>query len=71
MPRSAKFLSLVSFIFCISLSSQTKNSGPIITGFGEVWEINAPDFELDKTKELKAVFDIMSSPEDHNQINAT
>ncbi len=71
MPRSVKFLSLISFIFCISLSSQTKNSGPIITGFGEVWEINAPDFELDKTKELKAVFDIMSSPEDHNQINAT
>lgn len=71
MPRLAKHFSLVSFIFCISLTAQIKKTGPIITGFGEVWEITDTDFKLDETKEFKAVFDIMNSPEDHDQINAT
>jgi len=71
MPRLVEFLSLISLIFCISITAQTKKAGPIITGFGEVWAIGNPDFELDKNKELKAVFDIMNSPKDHDQINTT
>jgi len=71
MPRLVKVLSLLTFTFCISLNAQTKKSGPIITGFGEVWEINEPDYKTNEDMELKAVFDIMNSPEDHNQLNAT
>lgn len=71
MPRLVKVLSLLTFTFCISLNAQTKKSGPIITGFGEVWEINEPDYKTKEDMELKAVFDIMNSPEDHNQLNAT
>lgn len=71
MPRLTRFPSLVGFIFCISLSAQIKKTGPIISEFGEVWAINEADFYLDRTKEFKAVFDIMNSPEDHNQINTT
>ena len=71
MPRLVKVLSLLTFTFCISLTAQIKKSGPIITDFGEVWKISAPDYNIDNKVELKAVFDIMNSPEDHNQINAT
>jgi len=71
MPRLVKVLPLLTFTFCISLNAQTKKSGPIITGFGEVWEINEPDYKTNEDMELKAVFDIMNSPEDHNQLNAT
>lgn len=71
MPRHLRLLSLVSFIFCTSLSAQTKKAGPIITNYGKVWEINDPDFIVDHTKEFKVVFDIMNSPEDHSAINAT
>jgi len=71
MPRHLRFLSLVSFIFCTSLSAQTKKAGPIITNYGKVWEIKDPDFIVDHAKEFKVVFDIMNSPEDYSAINAT
>lgn len=71
MPRLGKTLSLILFTICISLNAQTKKSGPIITGFGEVWEINDPDYKIDNTLELKAVFDIMNSPESHDTLNAS
>ncbi len=71
MPRLVKALSLLIFTFCISLTAQTKKSGPIIADFGEVWEISEPDVKIDSQVELKAVFDIMNSPEGHTQINAT
>ena len=71
MLRFVKTLSLLTFTFCITLTAQTKKSGPIITDFGEVYEITNPDYKIDDKVELKAVFDIMNSPEGHNQINAT
>ena len=71
MPGLVKALSLLTFTFCISLTAQIKKSGPIITDFGEVWEITEPDYKIDKNLEFKAVFDIMNSPEGHSQIYAT
>jgi len=70
MPRLVKALSLLTFIFCISLNALTKKSGPIITNFREVWEISEPDYKIDRNLELKAVFDIMNSPENHDTLNA-
>lgn len=51
--------------------AQDKESGPIITAYGEVWNIDQPDFKTDVTKTYKAVFDIMNSPEDVSQVNAS
>ncbi|MGB5436483.1 MAG: DsrE family protein [Maribacter sp.] len=64
MPRIIPFLFLPSLLFCLSLAAQTKKSGPVITDFGSVWEIESPDFATDSSKQFKAVFDIMDSPDD-------
>ncbi|WP_243641746.1 DsrE family protein [Maribacter algicola] len=51
------------------LNAQNKSSGPIITDFGQVWKIENQDYTLDTSKTFKAVFDIMTSPDDLNQVN--
>ena len=65
------FASLIALIFQTTLLSQTKETGPIIKDFGKVWAIENLDFKVDVTKEYKAVFDIMNSPESHESINAS
>ncbi len=62
-------LSSILLLACTPLCSQTKESGPIITGYGEVWSIENPDFKTYPSKEYKAVFDIMNSPETPDQLN--
>ncbi|MFS4415331.1 DsrE family protein [Maribacter sp. 2307ULW6-5] len=49
--------------------AQEKKAGPIIANYGQVWEINAPDFKTDTAKTYRAVFDVMTSPEDPAQRN--
>ena len=71
MPRIYPFPILSSLFFCLSIVAQTKKSGPIITDFGHVWEIGSPDYVTHTTKEFKAVFDIMDSPEDPKTLNAS
>ena len=71
MPRIYPSLLVSSLFFCLSIVAQTKKSGPIINDFGHVWEIGSPDYATDTSKEFKAVFDIMHSPDDHNVINST
>jgi intracellular sulfur oxidation DsrE/DsrF family protein len=71
MPRIGKILPLILFTICITINAQSKKSGPIIEGFGEVWEIEKPDYKIDNSLELKAVFDIMNSPESHKTLNAS
>ena len=51
------------------LWSQTKEAGPVIKEFGKVWKVDQPDYKTKTNKEFKAVFDVMSSPESHEQIN--
>ena len=53
-------LSLFLLVGFTSMHSQTKESGPVITGYGEVWNIENPDFITDISKEYKVVFDIMN-----------
>ncbi len=52
-------------------SQEERKSGPIIKDFGKVWEVNDPDFKLEKNGELKVVFDIMYSPDSHKELNRT
>lgn len=66
--------SFFNFLFCFlfgltSLHSQTKASGPVISGYGEVWTVKNPDFKTYPTKEYKVVFDIMNSSESYDQLN--
>ncbi|WP_425237179.1 DsrE family protein [Ulvibacterium sp.] len=61
------FLSL--FLTTLLFSQEESKSGPVIKDFGKVWKIDDPDFELQKNVELKVVFDIMDSPESHQEIN--
>lgn len=45
------------------LPAQEKKSGPVIPGYGAVWEITNAGFATDTTKEFKVMFDIKNSPE--------
>lgn len=74
MPNDMKKVPLL-LILCILVLSvtygQSKKSGPILESFGEVWQVKNPDFKVNTSKTYKAVFDIMKSPEDVTQINAS
>lgn len=65
------FFHVLVLLFSIGISGQEKKSGPIITDYGKVWYVDNPDFKIDTTKTYKAVFDIMNSPEDPSQLNAS
>jgi len=65
------FFWILSIGFLTNCFAQTKESGPIIKDFGKVWKIENTDFKVDTTKTYKAVFDIMNSPEDTSQRNAS
>jgi intracellular sulfur oxidation DsrE/DsrF family protein len=70
MPKLI-FLTLLS-IFLLGLTllhAQTKKSGPVITGYGEVWNIENPGFITNTTKEYKVVFEIMNTSESPDQLN--
>jgi intracellular sulfur oxidation DsrE/DsrF family protein len=70
MLKILRLLPLFSLIICLTtLVGQTKSKGPIITEFGEVYTVDQPDFKVDTKKEYKAVFDIMNSPESHQEVN--
>jgi len=70
MPRTLQNTLFVILSFSVvSIVAQSKSAGPIITEFGEVFAVESQEFKVDPTKEYKAVFDIMNSPESHTQIN--
>ena len=71
MTKVSLYLFLLVLI-CLNMQtySQAKEAGPIIKEFGKVFTVENTDFKIDKSKEYKAVFDIMGSPEGHDQINA-
>ena len=69
--RKLIFLALLS-VFLLgftTLRAQTKKSGPVITGYGEVWHIDNPGFITNTTKEYKVVFEIMNTSESPDQLN--
>lgn len=66
--KIAGFLSLILITFQ-SVSAQKKESGPIIEKYGAVFRIDNADYKVDTQKTFRAVFDIMNSPEDVDQVN--
>lgn len=61
---------LFGLIFSLNpILAQTKSAGPIIAEYGEVFQVDTPDFKVDPNKEYRAVFDIMDSPESHGELN--
>lgn len=63
------FFSLFLLLGFTFSHSQSKESGPVIKGYGEVWTIENPDFSTDITKEYKVVFDIMNSADEPDELN--
>lgn len=67
---SRHYFPLLFLVFCcLSGLSQEKKAGPIIEAYGEVWNIENPDFKTDTAQEFKVVFDVMDSPSSHGEIN--
>ncbi|GGG46070.1 hypothetical protein GCM10011414_14580 [Croceivirga lutea] len=62
---------LVALISCLFIYAQEKSAGPILENYGKVWTIENPDFKTPLDTEYKVVFDIMNSPEDLTQRNAS
>ena len=65
---SVLFLALA---WAFVVAAQEKKAGPVIENFGKVWAIENPDFVTPTDTEYKVVFDIMNSPEDPAQLNAS
>ena len=61
---------LCSMGFTAALS-QEKRPGPVIEGYGAVWDIPGTDYPTDTNAEFKVVFDVMNSPESPSEINKT
>lgn len=67
-----KVFPFISIFFITSvLFAQEKKAGPIIQDFGKVWAIDNPDYKIQSNTEFKVVFDIMNSPDDVSQRNAS
>ncbi len=65
------FTALLFFVFIIYGNAQEKQAGPVLDNYGEVWSVPNPDFKTDVNAEFKVVFDIMTSPESHTEVNKT
>ncbi len=53
------------------LYGQEKKTGPIIKDFGKVWAVENTDYQIQADTEFKVVFDIMNTPEELGQRNAS
>lgn len=49
--------------------AQQENTGPVIQGYGAVWDIPQQSYPTDTTKTFRVVFDVMQSPEDKTAVN--
>ncbi|WP_445384954.1 DsrE family protein [Robiginitalea sp. IMCC44478] len=63
---------LVLILFCLSfftLSSQEKQTGPVIEEYGAIWDIQNTSYPVNKEHLFKVVFDVMRSPDSKEAIN--
>ncbi|MEB8328964.1 DsrE family protein [Flavobacteriaceae bacterium KMM 6897] len=66
---------LISALFLLLLIpsnntfAQTKNAGPLIEGYGKVYQVENPDVIVDVHKTFKVVFDVTSSSESMGELN--
>ncbi|MGI9546240.1 MAG: DsrE family protein [Flavobacteriaceae bacterium] len=51
------------------LCAQIKKAGPVISDYGKVWNVDKLDYPTDSGRVYKAVFDVMKSPDSHEQLN--
>jgi intracellular sulfur oxidation DsrE/DsrF family protein len=56
-------------LFWVCGTAQKKAKGPVIKGYGEVWDIPGATYGTDTSGTFWAVFDVMNSPEDPGQLN--
>ena len=63
------FVFIVLLIYCGRGFSQKKEAGPIIEDYGKVWQVPNLDYVIEEDQVLKAVFDVMNSPESHDVVN--
>ena len=70
MKKNIYLILFMVFLFGYSYA-QEKKAGPIIEDYGKVWKIDNPDYQIRSSTEFKVVFDIMSTPEDLAQLNAS
>jgi len=61
MKRIITVLLLISFTSLNAQEAETK-MGPILEGFGQVFQIEKPDLNLDKDTIYKVIFDIYTDP---------
>lgn len=66
-----KIIFLVLVLVSFEAQSQEKKAGPIIENYGKVWAIENSNYATQKDTVFKVVFDIMNSPEDLSQRNAS
>ncbi len=72
MKKTYVFLFFVAVLLNTNATfSQIKKAGPIITDYGFVFKVENTDYKVNTSKELKAVFDIMNSPEDTKKRNSS
>jgi intracellular sulfur oxidation DsrE/DsrF family protein len=73
LPLTRMKLSILLFASLLSagciLHAQDKKTGPVIPGYGAVWEVPNATYTLETSNTLRAVFDVMDSPEDPTQVN--
>jgi len=70
MHYSPKLILLLLTAFLLQIiHGQERKTGPVITDYGAVFTVPAPDFKTDTTATFKVVFDIMYSPEDPGALN--
>ena len=57
-------------LFC-TLFAQEKKPGPVIPDYGAVWDVPRTDYPTETDRNFKVMFDIMNSPDDPAQRNAS
>lgn len=62
-------LLLGSVVLSFGSNAQEKKAGPVIADYGKVWRVENTKYKVDSKSELKAVFDIMNSPESPTELN--
>ncbi|MEJ2584486.1 MAG: DsrE family protein [Robiginitalea sp.] len=67
MKRNLPFVFLLFWL--LPGTAQEKVKGPVIEGYGEVWDIPGATYKTNTSGMFRAVFDVMNSPEDPGQLN--
>ena len=59
----------LSFTLASNAQDNTRQTGPIIQGFGPVFTVDNPDFITDTSQVYQVIFDIHNTPDDPAKVN--